>query len=306
MEANQAGGGSRAGQIISLAIACIVLVGAALLARRNTRLHRSDSCGAMRLAGFVFCLYTLQHLFSMYHAPNANEAGLILDAIGEALWRAAAVWILYLAVEPFVRRRWPQTIVSWSRVLAGKLRDPLVGGDILIGVAFGLFWSLLFQALFLLSQRLGDLPNPGALETLSGASHLASGFLSQFGGSIVFAFGAFFLLFLLRLVLRRDWLATAAFVGVFVLEKALGESELWVIPFLIVVYVVLALLLLRYGIVPLIVGMLTADCLLNSPLTLDFTSWYISSSIVSVLVFVAIAGYGFRCAVAGKPLFEVE
>ena len=53
------------------------------------------------------------------------------------------VWLLYLAVEPFVRRRWPQTIVSWSRILGGKLRDPLVGGDILIGVAFGLFWALL-------------------------------------------------------------------------------------------------------------------------------------------------------------------
>ena len=51
----------------------------------------------MRLAGFVFALYTLQYLFSMYHAPNANEAGLIIDALGEALWRAVAVWILYLA-----------------------------------------------------------------------------------------------------------------------------------------------------------------------------------------------------------------
>ena len=35
----------------------------------------------------------------------------------------------------------------------------------------------------------------------------------------MFAFGAFFLFFLLRLALRRDWLATAAFVAVFVFVK---------------------------------------------------------------------------------------
>jgi serine/threonine-protein kinase len=260
----------------------------------------------MRLAGFVFSLYTLQYLFSMYHAPNANEAQLITDAFSRALFNAALVWILYLAVEPFVRRRWPQTIVSWSRCLAGKLRDPLVGGDVLIGVAFGLFWMLLFQGMFLIAQSRGDLPNGGGLDTLSGARYIVSGLLGQLGGSIVSAFGAFFLFFLLRFALRRDWLATAAFVGVFVLIKGLGEGEVWTLPFFIVTYVVFALLLLRYGIVPLIVGMLTADCLLNAPLTLDFSAWYVSTSLVGLLVFLSIAVYGFRCAVAGRPLFEVE
>jgi hypothetical protein len=150
------------------------------------------------------------------------------------------------------------------------------------------------------------LPNPAGLDILSGARYLVSGFVSQFGGGIMSAFSAFFLLFLLRLALRRDWLATAAFVAISVFAKALGDGELWVIPFWVVVYVVFALLLLRYGIVPLIVGILTANCLLNAPLTLDFSSWYASTSIVALLVFLAIAIYGFRCAVAGRPLIEVE
>jgi hypothetical protein len=69
---------------------------------------------------------------------------------------------------------------------------------------------------------------------------------------------------------------------------------------------VLAWLLLRYGIVPLIVAVLTADCLLNVPLTLDFSAWYIASSLAGMLLFLGIAAYGFRCTVAGKKLFELE
>ena len=36
-----------------------------------------------------------------------------------------------------MRRRWPQTLISWTRVLAGRLRDPLVGRDVLVGAACG-------------------------------------------------------------------------------------------------------------------------------------------------------------------------
>jgi hypothetical protein len=54
------------------------------------------------------------------------------------------------------------------------------------------------------------------------------------------------------------------------------------------------------------VSVLTADCLLNAPITLDFSAWYIASSLVSLLLFLGIALYGFRCTVAGKPLFELE
>src|ERR1017187_4664420 len=306
MQEAETGAGARAGQILSLTLICILVLAAAQMARRNTRLKRSDTRGAMRLGGFVFAAYALQYLLAMYHLPNGDEFGLIADALSEALYQAAVVWLLYLAVEPFVRRRWPQTIVSWSRILGGKLRDPLVGGDILIGVAFGVFWILLFELLFLYDQSRGGAPHPGGLDALLGMRFMAAGFVGQLAGSVMFAFGTFFLLFLLRLILRKEWLAAAAFVAIFVAEKSLADGELWEVPVFVVVYVVLALLLLRYGIVPLIVSVLTADCLLNAPVTLDFSSWYIASSLVSLFLFLGIAFYGFRCTVAGKALFELE
>jgi len=241
----------------------------------------------------------------MYHVPRADEAGLISNALGRALLSGALTWLLYLAVEPFVRRRWPQTIVSWSRALAGKLNDPLVGGDIMIGVAFGLFWTLLFQVMFLIDQRTGGLPNPAGLGTLSSVRDLATGFFSQVSTGIISAFSSFFLVFFLRVLLRKNWLAAAAFVAIFALMRGLGE-DWWTIPFMVVVYAVFAVLLLRYGIVPLIVGVFTANSLLNAPITLNFSSWYIGSSLFVLAAIFAIAYYGFRCAVAGKALFEVE
>ena len=78
------------------------------------------------------------------------------------------------------------------------------------------------------------------------------------------------------------------------------------IPFYVVVYAVFALLLLRYGIVPLIVGVAHGRLPAQRAPHPRFLGVVRSSSIVAVLVFLAIAVYGFRCAVAGRPLFEME
>jgi len=306
MQAAETSAGARARDILAITVICVLVLAAAWMARRNTRLKRSDTRGAARLAAFIFAAYTLQYFLSMYYLPNDDELGLVVCALSEALFQAAVVWLLYLAVEPFVRRRWPQTIVSWSRILSGKLRDPLVGADILIGVAFGLFWSVLLLLMFMYGQTRGDAPNAGGVDSLMGMRYLAAGFVQQLAGSVASAFGSFFLMFLLRVVLRKQWLAAAAFVALWVVFQTLSRGDLWTVPFEVVVYGVFALLILRYGIVPLIASVLTADCLLNAPITLDFSSWYIASSLVSLLLFFAIAVYGFRTTLAGKPLFDLE
>ncbi len=298
--------GERARQIIVLTILCVILLVSALIARRNTKLNRSDARGAMRLGGFIFVLYMLQYLFAMYHAPSEDELGLIVGAMSRALFNAALVWMLYLALEPLVRRRWPQTIVSWTRILSGKLRDPLAGGDILIGVAFGMFWVLLLQAAELIGQRLGESPGSSGSAGLSGIRQVASSLFGQAAGGVMFAFATFLLIFLLRLILRRDWLAGASFVAIFMLLRALGSGGVWMLPITALVYAVYVVLLLRYGIVPLVVSIFTADFLLNTPLTLDFSCWYIACSLLPMLAVLAVAVYGFRSTVAGKRLFELD
>lgn len=66
------------------------------------------------------------------------ELRLFWFAVAEALIKAVVIWLFYIALEPYVRRRSPHRIISWSRLMAGNWRDPLVGRDILLGLIIGL------------------------------------------------------------------------------------------------------------------------------------------------------------------------
>ena len=116
-----------------------MLVVGAMLARRNLRLGRGDRRGASRLAAFVFVAWAVAVFFGAHHVPNFDELALFLESLAWGLFLSCFVWVLYIALEPYVRRRWPATLVSWSRLLAGGFRDPLVGRDVLAGCLLGTF-----------------------------------------------------------------------------------------------------------------------------------------------------------------------
>jgi len=65
----------------------------------------------------------------------------------------------------------------------------------------------------------------------------------------------------------------------------------------------LLLALVRGGLLSLVVALFVMFSLLEVPLTLDVSSWYATRSFPVVAVVVALAVYGFRTALAGKPLF---
>jgi hypothetical protein len=58
-------------------------------------------------------------------------------AFGESLGYGAFSWLSYMALEPYVRRRWPSLLISWARLSSGKFGDPLVGRDFLVGTFAG-------------------------------------------------------------------------------------------------------------------------------------------------------------------------
>ena len=71
------------------------------------------------------------------------------------VFTGVAAWIFYIGLEPQVRRFWPRSVISWSRVLLGRFRDPLVGRDLLTGVTAGIAIVLLRQVSVLLAQHFG-------------------------------------------------------------------------------------------------------------------------------------------------------
>ena len=96
--------------------------------------------------------------------------GVFLVAMATASSPPPLVWAVYLAIEPYIRRHWPQAIISWSRLLAGRLRDPLLGRDLLIGVLLGLAWLLIVQVSYLAIAQLGGPPTLGGRNTCAGGA----------------------------------------------------------------------------------------------------------------------------------------
>jgi len=108
---------------------------AGLLVWRNVRSGRGDRRGAFRLAAFLFLFSLFDNLAATHHVPTPAEFALMFSALRYAIAFAFLGWVLYMAFEPQLRRRAPENLISWSRLLIGRLWDPMVGGHLLAGVA---------------------------------------------------------------------------------------------------------------------------------------------------------------------------
>lgn len=299
--------GEKVRPIMLVLLLISMLLGASVLARRNYRQGRGDREGAVRLALVMFGLEIALWLCRSHLVPGLETFGLFVIAVSTALLVSGITWLLYLALEPWVRRNWPRTIITWSRLLSGQVRDPLVGRDILFGVILGVVWILVFQIRYILMMRMGAAPGLYATEYLVGGRQALGAWLFQVPSSILGALEFFFLLLGLKKFLRKDWIAAIVFVAMFTGLNSLGNAHIAVeIPAHIVVYVIAVLIVYRFGLVPLACAIFTIDMLANVPFTADFSAWYMGTSIFALLSVVALAGWGFAHSLGGEPLWRAE
>ena len=283
------------------------LLGAAFLARWNYRQGRSDRDGAFRLALVMFALEILLWLCRGHLVAGLATLGLFIIACATGLFVSAMVWMLYLALEPWVRRRWPHAIISWSRLLTGQFRDALLGRDILFGVMLGVVWILIFQLHSIPEMRLGASPWLGSSAFLMGGREALGLWLLQIPGSIVATLMFFLLLLGLKALLRKDWLAAIAFVAIYALPRAFGSSYVAVeLPTQIVVYGIAVLIVYRFGLVPLACAIFTINMLAGVPLIADPSAWFFLTSVLALLSVVALAGWGFYHSLGGEPIWRPE
>jgi serine/threonine protein kinase len=294
-------------QIIGLSVAFIILAAGLLLAYRNYSRGKSDRQGALRLASIIFVLELCVCVFRSHFVPTMDTVGLVVFALSTGLFVSAVMWVLYLALEPYVRRIWPQTIISWSRLIGGRLRDPLVGRDLLFGVMLGISWDLVIALGNFLQIRAGASPQLANSDILAGVREtVALGFLGVIG-SIRTTLIFFFLLVLLRVLVKNRWLAAAIFVLIFTVPRALGSDHPLIdTPVLLTIYGIAAFAVVRFGLIVLAVGVLCADGLFNVPITLDFSNWYAARSFCMVLGLVFIAVWGFYTSLAGQRLWKED
>ena len=295
---------TQAGRDFPLLLLGILVVGGALIARRNLRLGRSDRRGAMRLAAFVFVCSMLTWAFLTSHVASDSELALLLLGASIALFLAGACWLLYVALEPLIRRRWPDSLIAWTRLLSGRLSDPLVGRVLLAGALLGVFGAISGEALQLARRAFDATPPIPPLPwdtTLVGpravAAHLFNPAVAMF-----FALAEAMLFFLLRAVLRKEWLAAAVFVLFFAVPSFL-IGGLISGAFSLVLAAAEIFVFLRFGLLAWVSANYFGH-MLQFPLTTDSSAWYAGTSLLVLVVLAAIAIYGFRIALAGRPIFS--
>ncbi len=313
--------GSNVTGVIALIFVLAVAAGAVALALHNFRMGRGDRKGAMRLALFVFTMRLLGWLINGHHVAAASEVLLFVIALSGALLLGAVTWVLYMALEPYVRRLWPEAIVGWSRLLAGRFRDPLVGRDLLVGVSLGVALQVFAVVTIGIAQWQGwspALPGNQFLGTMRGGRHVFGGLFTTHLTSVALTLGLLLIVLLFRLILRRQWLAATVFVSLIalinlaqVLSGVLGEDPPLVqIVFLSVMGAVnggiLMVLLMRYGLLASVAALLVSDIIKRYPITLEFSAPYVAASLFGMLVIAGYALYGLRTSLAGRPLFRDE
>ena len=304
---------TRAERIVQPFIAIVVLIVlavAALVARHNLRKGRGDRRGAVRIWAVIFAAIFAAWLLSAKHATDVSvELGRLFVALGWSLFCAGAVWLLYLALEPYVRKFWPTTLISWSRLVAGNALDPQVGRDVLIGVSVA--------AIVLLGGRLEALVRPilgyPMVQTIVPNLDTLLGTRETLGliGQMIFsaAFNSVWIVFGLvavNLVARRAWI-TGIVMALFLMLTGLGNISdtppVW-LGLLVGAFTVsvIVFMMLRFGLLATLTFFLSTFLLSLTAVTLDAGKWFFPTSMMMLLIVSALGFYGFYASRGGEPL----
>jgi len=221
---------------------------------------------------------------------------------------AAVFWTLYVAVEPYVRRLWPDALLGWSRLLTGHIHDPRVGRDLLIGMVFGVALILVDVGKATIIPALG-LSAPYARyafgEEMYGDS--AAAFWAVLAVSVNAIDGALFVAFgivIARLVLRIRWLAIVVTMFFLSLTAVYDMSAMpYSLVFPLASGALLTWVAVRFGLLSLVVAWFTWRLLAAVPMTLEFSHWRAVPSNWTLAILVSLALFGFYASRAGQPLF---
>ena len=233
-----------------------------------------------------------------------------LGACGDWLLSAVIMWVVYLALEPEVRSRWPHSIVTWNRLLAGRWRDAQVGSEILLGAAVGAGMWITFKLMGYVTESGGEpVYQDFNLFAVLGARQWVGSHANYLGNALRLGILVFMAVFGLRVLLRKDWLAVIAAAILFTMtEGEVVRSSEWLIITLIYVsvYCVLILLLLRFGLVASITTIFFVNGFSNVTLGTSWKTWYTPSGLATVVLLAGIAIWAFTRSLGGRELIGEE
>lgn len=284
------------------AIATVVwflMIAWCVVAVRNVQRGRADVRGGLRVAALAGGLMLIHELLVNAHFSNWQVVlWIVLSHLAWIVLVACVLFGGYQALEPLVRRRCPHRLISWTRLMDGRWRDPVVGRHVLIGILAGLACSLDWPTVpfWPASRDWGPsvaIPAPFTRPLGSMAGHVAAALMLTWLYIGVFA--------VLLTICRREWLAVTL-VALVVIAPFLFESRfsIQVQVFSLLKTAVLIGLFLRLGVLPALTANVGINIVMLAPLTLDGSAWYLGVSLTYFAVVIALTGFAAYTATEGR------
>ncbi len=283
------------------AVTIAVVFTAFWFARRNLRRGRGDRRGAVRLGLGTFLLLSIAYLLRADLGGYLTDFWNVMqDRVGRALFETLVIIILYLAIEPYLRRRWPTLLVAWSRLLAGRWSDPLVGRHVLLGVVAGGIWAAIPRIAYVVGLdpgvRLG-----AAQSTLTSVRQALAVSIEAIQGPLLNSIGLTAVMVAIAVLLRRR---IGGAVGVWILLSSLSAVGVFAGPdfeiarliLLLVINLIFVAVLYRLGLLAAIVCWLVVD-LMWFPHTFDTDAFFFPSSAVMSMFVLGLLAWGLYASI---------
>jgi len=275
----------------------LVLAIMAVLVWLNVRKRRGDLRGAARFGLFIAATVLLYQLLGTNYTANRGWITLVA-VIGNALWAGAYSACGYLAFEPFVRRKWPHALISWTRLLAGRLGDPLVGQHLLIGLLFG---AVVTSVVGLLEQQVFGFSIPYWHSVADSPIRLAQSVLGALPQTAIDTAAMVCLLFAAVTVCRIGWVGACLTAVILTPLLIINAPHLtWTLPVSLLLYTAAMLFALRFGVLALGAAVFVKQLAATAPLTLDRSAFYFGPSLAVLALIIGLGAYGCRNAIAGQ------
>jgi serine/threonine-protein kinase len=293
-------------QVLVLVLVTLIGLGVVFLSWHNFRSGRGDLRGSLRVTLTFFLVSLISGLVLADHVWSLiGEMWVLLVVFRNSIFLSVLAGLMYSALEPQLRRTWPELLISWSRLVAGDVRDPMVGRDILMGALFASIAYAAATAAYLIPHWVLDEPIPPITHSFRWDGFLPglANSLSYVPWAIATTLAVTFVVLILLFITRRRWIAAASIIGIYTIFGLGGlpaNSPLWLdLLTAATVAVLLTASLVQFGILGLVVFQLFFVTLANNPFIFNPQSIYFEVSIAGLLVILAIVGYGFVVSLGG-------
>jgi serine/threonine-protein kinase len=283
---------------IAYVVFALMWMGAGILAHRHLVSGSGDRRGAMRLGAFVATVAFIGPLLQAQPtALTAANFPILFAALAQGTMFGGIAWLLYMGLEPYARRVAPRWMVSWTRLLEGRFKDPMVGRDLLSGLAaiaaVNGVMAVVQRVLLFNGTGTIDWSYPHGLAALRGVPAILANLIHPI--TLLVPFGIMSVLILSRALIKRPLpAAVGAFIAVAAFDALFnGPSLIGLVRVGLVVGVGA-----RWGLLALVAVAFFIVNFLLVPVSADPSVWWTKASWLGWGAVAALAFYGYRIATA--------